>query len=162
VWDWLHEEWKAGFPVEHALLQMCNDETSDEIETEWINKFPNLLNELKYNFRGGKPPVIPEIREYMRDHMFNVGGFRGIHWWRQIDRYAVFIYDGRGPDWLDGDGAPGRDWGDFWFSDRTEAWKARDKHRQRQKYKNWLPDIEQELEWPLGTLGTVAPGIARA
>lgn len=147
VYDWVHTEWRHGYPVECALLQWCQYAERLDVEEAWISKFPNLLNERKYHFRGGRPPVIPEVREYMRSHIFNVGGFRGIHYWRDIDRYAVFIYTARGqPDWLDGDGAPG--WtGDVWFSDRTAAWKAREKYRQYQTYKNWLPDIEQGVEW---------------
>jgi hypothetical protein len=96
-------EWKCGYPINHALLQMC----SDQIETEWINKFPNLLNIHKYDYRGGKPPIISEIKNYMRSYIFNCGGFRGIHYRRDIDRYAVFIYTGFGTtEWLDGTEQP--------------------------------------------------------
>lgn len=107
-----------------------------------MRKFPNLLNDRKYWFRGGNPPVIPEIKNYMRSHVFNCGGFRGIHWWRQIDRYAVLTNRG---EWLLGDEAPG--WGgNIFFSDRTEALKVRDRYRHYQKHTNWLPDVEAEVD----------------
>jgi hypothetical protein len=83
----------------------------------------------------------------MSRFIFNCGGYHGIHYWRDLDRYSVFIYAG-GDDWewLSGDGAPG--WtGEIWFSDRTQALRARDKHRQRWRY-IWLRDTEQELDLP--------------
>jgi hypothetical protein len=91
------------------------------------------------------PPVIPAIRKYMARFIFNSGGFRGVHWWRDLDRYSVFVYERGDWYWLRSDGAPGRT-GDIWFSDRTLALKARDEWRQRRRC-NWLPDIEQEAEW---------------
>lgn len=142
VYTWLHAEWGEGYPVRCALLQWCPYAERLDVEREWISKFPNLLNERKYRFRGGRPPVIPEIKDYMRSHIFNCGGFRGIHYWKGIDRYAVFNCTG---SWLIGDEAPG--WGgNIFFSDRTEALKARNKYRQGRQ-RNWLPDIEQEREW---------------
>ena len=150
---WFHHEWRHGYPVQCALLQSCEYGERHHVETEWISRFPNLLNERKLPYYRydpkPKPPVIPEIRDYMRDHLFNVGGFRGVHWWRQIDRYAVFFYAGSEPEWLLGDEAPG--WGgNIFFSDSTTALKARDRYREYQKYKyykDWLPDIEQDAEW---------------
>lgn len=140
VYTWLQEEWKACYPVNCALLEKCCDEACDDLEIGWMSRFPNLLNERDYYYCGGKVPVIPEIKEYMRKFVFNSGGYRGIHWWRQLDRYSVFVYLGEihGWTWLRGDGAPG--WqGDIWFSDLNHALESRDKIGC-----NWLPDIEQE------------------
>lgn len=91
----LHHEWGGGFPVKSVRLQWCgsaNRKEIDVIETEWINKFPDLLNERKvYRRTQKKPPVIPGIREYMRRLIFNVDGLHGIHWWRDYDKFAVFL-----------------------------------------------------------------------
>ena len=131
VYTWLHREWKCGYPVECALLEKCKNADCNRIETDWINKFPDLLNERKrYGWTDRKPPVIPEIRHYMARFIFNSGGYRGIHWWRDLDRYSVFILAKGDWEWLPGDGAPGRT-GNIWFSDRTQALKARDGYRQR-------------------------------
>jgi hypothetical protein len=91
----------------------------------------------------------------MARFIFNVAGRRGIHYWRQLDRYSVFLYwGGDDYDWLPGDGAPG--WtGEIWFSDLTMALKARDEYRRRvtesksRRYPHeiWLRDIEQEADW---------------
>jgi hypothetical protein len=147
VYHWIHDEWKAGFPVKCALLERCSDEARRELETKWITRFPNLLNEQKrgYYWRHCKPPAIPEIREYMARFRFNSGGFRGVHRWSQLDRYSVFVYTGNDWFWLPGDGAPGCT-GDIWFSDRTQALEAREKYREG-RYCNWLPDIEQPMDW---------------
>jgi hypothetical protein len=105
-----------------------------------------LLNERKRGYWGGKPPVIPEIREYMRRYLCNVGGFRGIRYDRHWDCYQVLMYTGSGvADWLFGDEAdemmPG--WGgDMWFPDRTAAVIARDKVRRWRRSAKWLPDID--------------------
>ena len=120
VYEWVHSEWKRGYPVESALLEWCEYEKRRDVEKVWISKFPDLLNERVYNFRGGTPPVIPEIKEYRRRFLFNVNGYRGIHWCRQLDRYCVLVYTGNGIDWLDGDGAPNSE-SDIWFSDRIQA-----------------------------------------
>jgi hypothetical protein len=146
VYTWIHQEWRAGFPVESAVLDRCSNEgrARFDLETEWISKFPDLLNERKrgYGWHGRKPPDIPEIKEYMARFGFNSGGFRGVHFWRGLDRYSVFVYTGRDWKWLPGDGTPG--WaGDIWFSDRIDALKARDEHRQGRRGL-WLPDIEKE------------------
>lgn len=143
VYSWLHQEWRAGFPVRCALLERCSASARRDLEREWISRFPNLLNEQNrsYYWHGRKPPVIPEIREYTSQFIFNCGGFRGIHYCRELDRYAVFVYDGRDWRWLPGDGAPG--WaGDIWFSDRIDALEARKKFRHA-RYCTWLPDTSQ-------------------
>jgi hypothetical protein len=144
LYTWIHEEWAASFPVQCALLQQRSDAECDDLETQWMTKFPNLLNDNKYYYSGDKPPVVPEIKEYMSRFVFNSGGYRGIHWWRQLDRYSVFLYIGhrQGWRWLDGDGAPG--WtGDIWFSDLKHALEVREKYRE---HYTWLPDIEQEAD----------------
>jgi len=143
---WIHSEWRAGYPVECALLERCNNEARFELERQWISKFPNLLNERKlgYDWLHCKPPVIPEIRNYMSRFIFNCDGYRGVQYWRDLDRYSVFIYTGADWEWLAGDGAPGRT-GEIWFSDRTQALKARDRYRQG-LHRNWLRDTEQELD----------------
>lgn len=144
VHHWIHDEWKAGYPVNTALLERCHNDLRYNIETKWIRKFPNLLNEQKRGYypRRVRPPIVSEIRDYMGRFVFNSGGYRGVHWWRDLDRYSVFIYRGVGTsEWLPGDGAPG--WtGDIWFSDRLEAVKARDEYRHRRPNLNWLPDMQ--------------------
>jgi hypothetical protein len=149
VYQWIHREWNAGFPVWSVLLEECDNAARHELEGQWIGKFPNLLNERKrgYYWRECKPPIIPEVRRNMSRFIFNCDGYHGIHYWRDLDRYSVFVYIGRdGWRWLPGDGAPG--WtGEIWFSDRTQALKARDKDRQGRN-RNWLPDREQELDLP--------------
>jgi hypothetical protein len=88
AYTWIHSEWRAGYPVQCALLERCSNEARHELERQWIGKFPNLLNERKrgYYCQHCKPPVIPEIRKYMGRFVFNSGGYRGIHWWRELDR----------------------------------------------------------------------------
>jgi hypothetical protein len=66
VYGWIQQEYKACFPVTPALLELCSYEECDHLETKWMSKFPDLLNDKKYYYCGGKPPVIPEIRDYMR------------------------------------------------------------------------------------------------
>lgn len=147
VRSWIRSEWRAGYPVQSAVLERCDNDALNDTETKWISKFPNLLNYRKrsHHLRPYKikPPIISEIREYMARFVFNSDGYRGIHWWRELDRYSVFVYSG-GDDWhwLPGDGAPG--WsGEIWFSDCIEALKAREQCRERLRgyYDNWLPDI---------------------
>jgi hypothetical protein len=146
VEKWLHSEWIHGFPVECMLLKSCNYDVRTKRETEWIGNFPNLLNVRKRSFWGGKPPVIPEIKEYMRRYLCNVGDFRGIRYDRHWDCYQVLLYFGSGGvEWLFGDEAdemmPG--WGgNMWFPDRTTALNARDKVRQWRRSLRWLPDID--------------------
>ena len=146
VYTWIHNEWGDGFPVKSVRLQWCgsaNPKEIDVIETEWINKFPNLLNERKVHWRSQKkPPVIPEIREYMRRFIFHVDGLRGIHWWRDYDKFAVFL----GGDWLSlGDELPGGS-RSIYFSSPTDAVRARDRYLQR----IGIPprDVQQEANIP--------------
>jgi hypothetical protein len=144
VWNWFHAQWRQGFPVKCALLQVCDYDHRHRVETEWISKFQNILNERKVGFRGGKPPIITEIVKYRRGWRFNVHGFRGIHWRRQNDRYAVWTCTG---EWLlgDEDEITG---GNIWFSDLAEAIEARDAHRKYLRYKNWLRDSVEEEDSP--------------
>lgn len=144
---WFHTEWRDGYPVRCVLLQSCNDGARHQIETEWIRKFPNLLNEQKHNpwawiySRVGKAPEVPGIAAYMRGHIFNVEGFRGVHYSRQLDRYFVLIYTGRGAEWLCGDEIPGhgKEGGNVYFADLAAAVNARDDERRRWQSMNWLP-----------------------
>lgn len=147
--NWLHSEWRQGYPVECVRLAWCEHEERHQVETAWMSKFPDLLNQLKVRSYSSlsKPPIIREIKQNLRDHVFNVGGFRGIHWWRQIDRYAVYIWRGSGHEWLLGDTLPGyseSEGGNIWFSDLTLALKARDEHRKLNPQTRWLPDVEQD------------------
>ena len=130
VYTWIQNEWGDGFPVESVRLQWCGSANRKEIEvieTEWINKFPNLLNERKVYWRPQKkPPVIPEIRQYMSCFIFHVDGLHGIHWWRDYDKFAVFM----GGDWLSlGDELPGGS-RSIYFSSPTDAVRARDRYLQ--------------------------------
>jgi hypothetical protein len=141
---WLFKEWTHGYPVRCALLQQCSDESRQQVETEWIARFRNLLNERKVrrSTRTEKPPDIPEIVRYMREHVFNVNGFRGVHYEKGWDRYFVMIDAGRR---LLGDEAPNPWWpdiegGNIWFSDLASAVKARDTYRQSIPSLYWLPD----------------------
>ena len=145
---WFLEEWQQGFPIRCALLEYCEYEARFDVETAWINKFPTLLNERKhYWWPGRTPPKVQPIVKDMRRHLFNVGGFRGVHHDKQMDRFFVLIYTGRGFEWALGDEVPGltaSQGGNIWFSDRTSAVKARDKQRWRSV--QYLPDVELEFE----------------
>lgn len=142
VYDWIMNEWRDGYLVNSALLQTCADEVRFQVETSWISKFPNLLNERKYRFIGGLIPTVPEIRKYIRRYAFNVGGYRGVRYDRHWDCYQVFttIRNGR-VEWLLGDEMmPG--WGgDTYFPDLAAAINARDLHRSWCKHPYWLSDI---------------------
>lgn len=147
VYTWVRKEWRFGFPVESVVLESCADDVCEEAETRWMNRFPNLLNERKYYNRNCRSsPIISEIRRYMRNHQANCGGFRGVFWWGTIDYYSVLKPNG---DWLLGGEAPGRG-GNIYFLDRTAALNARDRSR-RFSNMNWLPDIEEEFDWALGS-----------
>jgi len=144
---WFHSEWRQGYLVECALLKSCSNEVSEQMETEWIRKFPNLLNKQKVGhfYRGDKPPKVPEIDAYIRGHSFNHEGHVGVHRSIHSDRFFVLVYTGSGIEWLEGDQEPGqtaKEGGNIWFSDLARALNARDKHRQWQKYKNWPSDRE--------------------
>lgn len=145
VETWMPSEWREGYPVHYALLQEVRNGDKREVEhleTEWMCKFPNLLNDRKYVYRGSSPPSVPTVREYMRNHKANCGGFRGIFRWGYWDCYSVFTESG---EWLYGDSVPGGG-GNIYFLDRTQALNARERYRQRRNY-NWLLDIKQESEW---------------
>jgi hypothetical protein len=148
VLGWLHQESKRGYPVEYVRLASCPDAECEVIETEWMNKFPNLLNVRKYRLVDGNPPVIPEIEKYMRSHLFNVNGFRGIHYSKQLERYSVFVYTGTpAGEWLTGDEFPGcPQFGSFWFLNRTEALLAREGRRKLGGC-FWLPDYDVETDF---------------
>jgi hypothetical protein len=150
VYEWIHREWRDAYPVECVCLESCNYAERQTVETKWINAFPNLLNERKVYWRPNKrPPIMPAIKEYMRGFIFNSGGFRGVHWWRDYDMYSVFI----GGDWLaGGDSVPGGG-GNIYFSTRTDALKARDKYRRCTS--SWPRDIPQAAE--LLDCGTLLP-----
>src|ERR1700681_1691462 len=65
--NWLVGEWRDGFPVRSVRLEWCENEKRFDQETEWIGRFPNLLNDrkrtgwIKLIPRGARPPKIPEI-----------------------------------------------------------------------------------------------------
>ncbi|WP_050384036.1 hypothetical protein [Bradyrhizobium pachyrhizi] len=147
---WFQEEWRQGYPIRCVVLQWCKYEDRFDVETAWINKFPGLLNERKhYSWSSRKPPCVPAIVKHMRRYRYNVGGFRGVHYDVQMDRYFVLIWPSwrHGFEWARGDEAPGltaSQGGNIWFSDRTRALVARDKHR-RSSLK-YLPDIQQEFD----------------
>jgi hypothetical protein len=149
---WFLEEWKQGYPIRCALLQWCEYEERFAVETAWINRSPHLLNERKhYYWSSVKPPRVPAIVKHMRRYRYNVGGFRGVHYDVQMDRYFVLIYTGSGRrhgfEWARGDEAPGltaSQGGNIWFSDRTRALIARDKQRWSRSLQ-YLPDIQLEF-----------------
>jgi hypothetical protein len=149
-YKWFHSEWKDGYPIRWVLLQSCDNKMSDQIETEWIGRFPNLLNKRKntlltwLSYHTGKVPEIPAITAYMRAHEFNVEGRRGIHYSHQWDRYFVLVYTGRTAEWLPGDEIPGAgpEHGNIWFSDLASAENARDAYMQLWRSLNGLPRTE--------------------
>jgi hypothetical protein len=114
-------------------------------------RFPGLLNDrisgqIWLTAICSKPTKVPEITAYMRRYLFNVGGFRGVHYDRHWDCYQVLNYTGSGAEWLFGNQCdemmPG--WGgNMWFPDRTAALIARDRARQWRPHGRWAPDIEQ-------------------
>jgi hypothetical protein len=107
--QWIVGEWRAGYPVRCGLLQRCSNAELDSFERDWIGKFPNLLNERKKSYprhwpacMRPRPPVIPEIAEYIRGHLFNVDGHQGVHYQIGWDIYFVMVYtrSSEGPRWL--------------------------------------------------------------
>ncbi len=104
VYDWIGNEWRDGYLVESALLEKCDDDVRFDVETLWLSKFPNLLNERKYRFLGGRTPRVPEIQAYVRRFAFNIDGYRGVRYDRHWDCYQVFrtLRNGR-VEWLLGD-----------------------------------------------------------
>jgi hypothetical protein len=93
---WVHTEWRHGYPVECALLQWCDYDERHDVETEWIRNFPKLLNKRKVgqSYRGGRPPVPREIKDYIRGHSFNHEGHVGVHYSKIWDRFSVLFYTG--------------------------------------------------------------------
>jgi hypothetical protein len=136
---WLVGEWRAGYPVRHVRLEWCENALRFDRETEWIGKFPNLVNHRKHSGwitlapRGRRAPKIPEIVKYMRGHRFNVDGRRGIHYQVGTDRYCVMIFTGSDFEWLDGDAS-------IWFSDLAAAENARERHFRFRPHRRRYPD----------------------
>jgi hypothetical protein len=124
---WMLHEWKGGFPIRSVRLEWCENRDRFHRETYWIGRFPALLNRRKHSGwmalspRGERPPRIPEIVRYRREHCFNVDGRRGIHYQISMDRYCVMIFTGSNFEWLDGDEY-------IWFSDLARAEEARERH----------------------------------
>jgi hypothetical protein len=140
VSKWFHQQWRHGYQVRHALLEVCDDDKRKQVELQWIWRFPrdDLLNRRKKNnsrltigtsilwlpYRPPKLPRIAEIENYMRRYK-NVDGFPGIQCDHDTGYYRVLVYNGRwAPQWLhDDELADGP-----WFSDLARAVNARDKH----------------------------------
>ena len=132
---WIHHEWRHGYLIGCALLERCDDDKRDALETKWAYSFPRaeLLNQRKLRpmwwSDPPKLPVVPEIVTYMRRYIFNVSGHRGVHHDRDTGYYRVLIYhNGYGVEWLKGDELPGGS-APIWFSDLARAVNARDKFR---------------------------------
>ncbi len=146
LYDWFHKEWRDGYPIEYVLLQSCEDDVRTAVERRWMMRFPHLLNErmsaqIWFTSVCSKAPKMPDITAYMRRYLFNVGGFRGVHYDRHWDRFRVLIYTGLGPEWLVSNHCmPG--WGgNIWFPDRTAALVAREAARRRRRVE-FSPDVE--------------------
>lgn len=137
---WMLQEWRDGYPTRHVQLEWCENSKRGDRETEWISKFPDLLNRRKHSGwmnlapRGARPPKIPEIVRYRREHCFNVDGRRGIHYQVSMDRYCVMIFTGSNFEWLDGDEY-------IWFSDLARAEEARDRHFKFRPDRTRYPDF---------------------
>jgi hypothetical protein len=125
---WFHQEWGDGYLVRYALLEVCDYDKRGDVEKKWIWRFPgaDLLNQRnRFSWLNPKPPVIAEIVKYMRSHISNVHGFRGVHYDCQTDYYRVLVYNGRWVEWLNtGDELPGGS-APIWFSDLAAALSAR-------------------------------------
>lgn len=136
---WMIQEWQAGFPVKHIRLEWCENGKRFARESEWIKRFPKLLNRRKHSGwmrlapRGARPPRVPEIGRYMREYAFNVDGRRGIHYQIGRDRYCVLIFTGSNFEWLDGDDY-------IWFEDLARAEDARDRHFKYRPHRIRYPD----------------------
>jgi hypothetical protein len=135
--NWFHHEWQHGYLVRYAVLEACDYDKRHEVETKWIWRFPSsdLLNLRKRRpgWQIVRPPVIHEIDKYMRRHMFNVEGFRGVCYDCQVGYYRVLLYNGRWVEWLKGDELPGGS-ESIWFSDLARAVDAIDKHFKRFRF----------------------------
>jgi hypothetical protein len=145
---WLMGEWKSGFEAKIVRLQWCSDEDRFDLETKWIWKFPNLLNRRKYpdwrRYGNIRPPKIPEITAYMREHRFNIDGRRGIHYQVSMDRFFVLIFTGSGLELLGGDEEVGGG-NAIWFSDLAAAENARDRYYTYKPHLPRLPDFTNAL-----------------
>jgi len=103
---WFHQQWRDGYLVRYALLGVCDYDRREDVEREWIQRFPRfaLLNErnLRPPWWSDPPklPVVPEIVTIMRRYMFNVGDFRGVHYDRDTGYYCVLVYNGHRVRWL--------------------------------------------------------------
>jgi hypothetical protein len=128
---WFHHEWRHGYLIRHALLEVCPDDKRYEVEKEWIWRFPraDLLNLRKrrpwWNPTPGSLPRIREIENYRRRHKSNIDGFRGIHYDSHTGYFRVLVYNGDAAWWLKGDELPGGSEA-IWFSDLARAVSARD------------------------------------
>jgi hypothetical protein len=144
LFTWFHRQWRQGYLVRRALLEVCDYDDRHSVEQKWIRRFPpsDLLNRRKLRPWWlppvGKPPVVPEIVSYMRRHISNVDGFRGVQCDCQTDYYRVLVYNGRWVEWLKtGDELPGGS-EPIWFSDLAQAVNARDKiHRALRGPASW-------------------------
>jgi hypothetical protein len=127
---WFHQEWRDGYLVRHARLEVCDYNKRDQEETKWIWRFPwaDLLNQRKWppwwEPQVRKPPRVAEIDGYMRRYI-NVSGFRGVNYDCQTGYYRVLVYNGHWVKWLEGDELPGGS-ASIWFSDLAQALSARD------------------------------------
>jgi hypothetical protein len=143
VSKWFHQEWRRGYQVRYARLEVCDFDDRKQIETKWIRQFPrdDLLNQRKKSplylrigstdwplqYKPPKPPRIAEIDSHMRRYIFNVEGFLGVHYERDSGYYRVLVYNGRlAPHWLEDKLADGQ-----WFSDLSRALSARDSEQHR-------------------------------
>jgi hypothetical protein len=142
---WFREEWRAGYPIRCVLLEKCDENIRTQVERACMARFPGLLNErisAQTWFAGliAKPPKVPGIVADRRRFIYNVGGFRGVHYDRHWDRYCVLNFTGSEAYWLIGN----EDWrgGTMWFSDPTTALKARD--RARRAWVQYPADTESE------------------
>jgi len=89
---WFIEEWKHGFPIQCELLEWCKYDEREALETRWINRFPNLLNDRKYcRWHEHAAVKVPAIIQHKRRYRYNVGGFRGVHYDTAMDRYFVLL-----------------------------------------------------------------------
>jgi hypothetical protein len=158
VHDWFHREWKDGFPIECVRLDTCADTARSAVERLWMARFSDLLNDrisgqTWLNGMYNKPLRIPEITAYMRRYLCNAGGFRGVRYDKNWDRFQVLMYRGDSAEWLYGDNCdellPG--WGgNMWFPDRTSAVLERNRIRERRLHcglgVTWSPDIEHSAD----------------
>jgi hypothetical protein len=133
LYRWFREEWTDGFPVQSALLQTCDQAMRFRIESKWILRFPDLLNEVSplvwAEAQSAKPPLVRGIATYMRGHVFNVDGFRGVHYQKRWSRYFVWTYSAQRTARYLNNGVIAKN---IWFHDLATAVDARDIHRERE------------------------------